>query len=325
MNKIVLQDRLYTDVFKIRPLDLLFVIDSSRSMASRITTSGQSKIEAVADSVEQFIAGYTEDDSNINYNIAITTTDADGRLMGGVIRSDTFRSSELREQVRDMQQEAELGLSTSAEKGILASYNVASRSSAMSTYSLNSGFYSKDHDLAVIIISDEDDSSGGACSSVDSCLRALTKMKSGYEGARVTFHAVADDKVKCHTPATIADAPYNSSLKLGANRYQDIVNATGGEFESLCEDNSDGMYIQITSNFDNFFRNIGKNLRKKFKLSIEADPSSFEVFLDGKQQILGQQYDFDSIENALIFNDGYIPRLGEILEIKYGMGTGTQL
>jgi len=309
-NKVILEDLTYNDDFIVPSLDILFVIDNSNSMREP-AAGGKSKLEHVRDTVKYFVSSYVGNDDNINYNIGITTIEGEGKLVGDVITSDLPVSTvkaKLEAAINDMIKLATIKI----EMGLLAGLNAA-RHSYISV--LNQEWYHAGNDLAIVVISDEDDSSGGDCSSVDGCFGWLSYLKTGYPGRRVSFHAIADKYESCLENIYV-------NHKAGSKRYEQMVKTSGGEFIAMCEPKADGDPVHVRDDFDEFFDILGKNLRSTFPLKVTPDLSTLEVYLDGVLQVCPVDYYYDDEKIAIVFIDGHYPKHGQRLEISYVMGDG---
>jgi hypothetical protein len=96
-----------------------------------------------------------------------------------------------------------------------------------------------------------------------------------------------------------------------AERYAELVDATGGVKASLCD------------NFDNVMSNISDSILEfstKFYLSRTPIVDTIRVFVDGVQSP-SQAWSYDPVENSINFLTGFIPAQGADIRVVFTPGT----
>jgi hypothetical protein len=189
-------------------VDILWVIDNSGSMAE--------EQQELASNFPEFIRFFL--DSGLDWHIGVISTDTDGadkgKLQGAggyrYLDPDTPNPNEL------FQQMATLGTDGSSdERGRRAAYS-ALTDPLVSGY--NAGFYRENASLHVIVISDENDSSG-ANPSRNEFINFLNGIK--LDPDAVTFSSIVGPANGCAT----ADP---------GTEYLAVTDAVGGIVESIC-------------------------------------------------------------------------------------------
>jgi hypothetical protein len=172
------------DVFRqvsVRKVDILWVIDSSGSMAAK-----QARLAA---SFQQFINQLVNANPPIDFHIAVTTTDTDNALLRGKLRPWTVGANSedyiscvpemagvvcntganVASAVSAFQQMSQVGITGSAhERGLFAAYLALNNPVNNSTAAVDR-FIRKDASLYVIAVSDEDDGSCNPMSRQATC------------------------------------------------------------------------------------------------------------------------------------------------------------
>jgi hypothetical protein len=168
----------------------------------------------------------------------------------------------------------------------------------------NRTFLREDASLELVFLSDEEDQSRAPVTFyVD-----FFKNIKGFRNTSL-FHAsaiVGDTPRGCSSPNGEADAGF---------RYLEVVNATGGEFGSICD-----------RSFANVLRDIGNRafgLRVDFFLSRVADRATVQVFnLNGcgagaTRTGPATGWTFDPAANSILWNAGSVPQPGRCFEVEY--------
>jgi len=186
-------------------VDVLFVIDNSCSM--------QDDQDALAANAETFIS--EADLQSANYRIGVTTTSewpAQGQLVGPVIDRERLNRSEV---IAEFRAQTRVGTEGSGiEEGaasVLAALRRAQRGSSLNGELLRDGA-----SLAVIIVTDEDDSSPASMLSYYRDIVAIAPND-------LVFAIVSGGADGCGTA-------------LATPRYAELLTLTGGEHVSICDD-----------------------------------------------------------------------------------------
>lgn len=241
------------------PADILFYGDTSFSMRRELTT--------LADNLAVF-ADRLGDLSSDWHLMAVTGPSGCG--IGGVLTPDTedyvakFSAGIQTPPTDDTQDE--MGLQ-----------NVAAAINAVNG-GCNTGFLREDATLHIIILSDEDDESPG-----------FDTNPGGYWGLYLDqIVAAKGDPAKVIISAIGGPVPDGCNDADPANGYWDAVQATNGEFLSICEE-WDGELSTLA--------NISVT-RDTFVLLGDPDPDTIEVTIDG---VLSETWAWIPAQNAVVF------------------------
>ncbi len=164
--------------------------------------------------------------------------------------------------------------------------------------------------LAVIGASDSDDSSFGE---VAWYARWLKGFKGKGNEALITFSALGG-------PDPSGCTPPGQEQVLGAHvdpttRLHGLVTATGGVFESICDQGGfDGALKRIALNL--------KTLRKYFPLSVTPDVTTITVTVDGQPVAQDPQEGWQYLPaiNSIAFLGSFVPDPGATVVITYAVG-----
>ncbi|MGZ3458604.1 MAG: choice-of-anchor D domain-containing protein, partial [Archangium sp.] len=161
----------------------------------------------------------------------------------------------------------------------------------------NAGFLREDAKLAVIVLSDEDDSSPQPESFYETFLLGLK----GGDHSKVNFSAIVG-------PADLSQCPRASS---SGNRYIQLAQDTSGVVENIC-----------TPDWATSLQRISESafgLNRAFPLSqTPSDASHIVVKVDGVEVTSGWTY--DPATNAVVFDSNAAPAPGAGVEITYPVG-----
>lgn len=263
-------------------VDVLWVMDDSGTMSEE-----QTNLVANLAAFVSVLDGFGAD-----WQVGVTTTDADedeGALVAPLV---TPYASDVDGAFADAVSVGTGGSRT--EQGLLAA-RLATSEPAMS--STNAGLLRTGADLAVIVLSDEDDQSPGDADDYATYLGALP------DGRRARLSAVVGELPSgCASPYAAADP---------AGRYLAVVASTGGVADSICRRDFAETMKQLALN--------ALGLTDTFPLSAVPEPDSLEVRREGvllhPREEDGWRY--DPGQNAIVV-DGYaIPGPGEGLEVRY--------
>ncbi|MBI4818177.1 MAG: choice-of-anchor D domain-containing protein [Deltaproteobacteria bacterium] len=299
-----------TDTFEQVPIpqaDVLFVVDDSCSMEDEQMRLGAN--------VTQFLS-YAQAQA-IDYQIGVTTTDVElniptGPYQGGkrgqlveyggtrVITPQTPSASTLFNNMVTA-----LGIDGSgAEAGLEAAY-LALTDPVLSSW--NAGFLRTDAALAVIIVSDEEDSSdnfrsGGSTAFYENFFRNIK----GFGTSLFSMSAVI--------VRPIDSAFCSSGGASQGHRYAAVASATGGAVESIC-----------TSNWGQTLSNIGLNtfgLKRKFFLSSVPVAITLHVDVDGVDVPAvvpagGTNWTYVASDNSVEFSPSQVPDAASVITMTY--------
>lgn len=254
------------------PSDILFFVDHSCSM--------DDDARAVSNNFSDFIGAlsvYTSD-----WQVIVTVED-DGCNMGGVL-SPTVPNYE----------DAFTDAATSNVKGVWTEAGFTIAANAIDKTDggeCNAGFMRPDAVLHLIMVSDEvEQSLGGWEAKLDQII-----AKKG-DPSLVTVSAITGDYPSgCSTSGNSAD--------FGAG-YWDAVQATGGEFLSLCTNWASSVDVLANASVE----------RSSFTLTSDAVEETIVVTVNGSTRSGGWVY--DSNDNSVDFSSS-IPSEGDVVEITY--------
>ena len=269
--------------------DILFVVDDSCSMVQE-----QMSIAANFAAFAQFAVTL-----DVDYRIGVTTTDLDegsaparGRLVPlGASRAQRLVSPRSTPSpAARFATNVNVGLdpSTFTERGFEAAYRALS-SPLVAGH--NAGFLRRDAYLAVIFVSDEDDQSSRSQGFYTDFFASLKGEQSLFTASAI----VGDLPDGCVSGAGMADP---------GTRYSEIVEATGGVFESICTGDWAATLERLS------YAAFG--LRRRFELSQPAVPATITVAVDGValpavDAAGAVVWTFDSAGNAVVFAQGSTP------------------
>ena len=236
-------------------IDFLFVIDNSGSMVS--------SQQHLAQEIPLFINKVLE--KNINYHAAVTTTDAFVSLFKNDPQLSQLKDGNSQEGpsgvrvVTNATPHAAEVLMKNLRQGVMGSGDERAFSSFQAALEnpLNSEFRRKNAHLAIIILSDEDDSTHNSISLSDDYsqftpvadtiefLDQYSQSTPLYRLYTVSAFAVYDQQCKEYLS--------NSSQKIG-QRYAELVDATRGAKVSLCSNFSVGLEQVLQTTLNNMNR-----------------------------------------------------------------------
>lgn len=331
-------DREQTDIFdqaRDPTVDVLFVIDDSGSMGDDQALLGQN--------FPQFFTSSNVDDAD--YHIAVTTTlsvgpncvDLNGSTCADDDMSGTYTScSDGGERFLtptspdpEGQFECNINVSTprgtpgisdcpgcfprrpgsSAESGLRAAYNFLSPPK-INDPAFNGGFMRDNAKLHVIIVSDEPDQSRGG---TDLYIDFFQNLKGFRNSSLVAVSAIAlADNERC---------PQDPDGNVGSARYEEVVSALNGRFQSFCEQDWSGSMRALGLD------SLG--LQVEFFLTRAATAETLEVCVRNGSttvactpatQVAGpgaNGYFYDDVNNSIVFNPGSVPPRGSRVEAHY--------
>jgi hypothetical protein len=263
-----------------RKLDILWVIDNSGSMADDQTALGQN--------FDAFIGEFIQRD--VDFKMAITTTDPRSGRQGVMISgSDTkLTSSKAKSNpsqfMNDFKNLVKVGTSGSGNEQGLAGASVFKNN-------YKNSFFREDAYFAIVIVSDEEDSSPNSVESYVANLQAV-KANPGF--------------VKIYSIVDLDNSNRGSGITTGSLRYQKASNLTSGT------------KAEIDGNWYQNLLDMGEsiiNLLDSFALAAAPVLGSVEVYVDGV--LISSGYSYDSSSHSIKFESGYLPPAGSTIRVTY--------
>jgi hypothetical protein len=290
-------DAIATEVFTqqaANALDTLFVIDNSCSMSEEQAFLG-SNLSAFLSSA---------DAQNIDYHIAVTTTDIARPTRGQFVGTTRVidRATPNRDQV----------FSSNVDQGVQGADGEAGLHAAFLALSdplitgHNAGFLREDAALAIVVVSDEEDQSFSSTAFYEAYYLGIKA-----DPSRVSFHAIVGTTPGgCVGPAGAADH---------GHRYLDVVDYFGGVKESICG-----------ADWGLALENVGaaaSALRSRFALGSEPVPGTISVTVNGVQVPAfapsGEpNWIYEPATNAVAFTAAAIPAESATVEVTYAIACG---
>ena len=271
-------------------VDILWVMDNSGTMSEE-----QENLVANLSSFVDVLDGFGAD-----WQAGVITTAADGDDGGTIV--GPILSPYLADVATSFAEQVDVGVTGDiTEKGLRA-IQLATSEALLST--TNADLLRSAADLAVVVLSDEDDHSDGDTSDYVDHLDALK----GAGRARLSA-VVGQRPAGCASPYAAADA---------VERYLVVSEATGGVQDSICR-----------ADFTDTMKALALNalgLTDTFPLRMVPEPETIEVRLEGvllyERPENGWQYDAGL--NAIVL-DGYaIPGPGAGIEVRYFAWLGAE-
>lgn len=291
-----------TDIFNQlsdNKIDILWVVDDSGSMSE--------EQNLLAQNFASFIN--FADSLSVDYQVAVTTTEVNDGVSGEIWACSGFPkilTPSVANRVQAFQCAANVtnppggnsrpnpGGSDEQEAGLQAA-RIALDVPVVT--GANAGFMRPDARLAVIMVSDEEDQSDG---SVNLYIDFFRNLKGFRNPQLVSVSAIA------------GDVPGGCATADAGTRYQNAVQAIGGQFGSVC-----------SNSWQTLLQNIGLGvfaLRSTWTLSRQADPASITVRVNGNSvaQSGTNGWSYDPAANTVTFNGNAIPPPGARIEVQYG-------
>lgn len=272
-------------------LDILYVMDNSCGMG------GVNQV--VSNTVETLLAEATT--AQADYRLGVVTMDLD-MPQAGQLEPVMGPSAQILTPVLAAPAEALRGLIAGAntEEGSAAEQGLGAFVRALSaplTLGWNLGLLRPEADLAVLIVSDEDDGSPGT---TDYYLDALRAVKGWRTPHRVQLSAVVGDAGGgCTGPIGFAAA---------GTRYLELARRSGGSSHSIC-----------TADWARTLSELGLATfgpKSSFALSGVPQPETLRVTVDGAS-VASTAWSYDAQVRALTFAPTAVPPAGAQLEVSY--------
>lgn len=263
-------------------VDVLWVMDDSGTMSEE-----QSNVIA---NLSQFVSVMARMGADWQVGAVTTSAGSGGGLLTGDIV--TAYDAEVESRFAEL---VDVGTAGEREEQGLLALELATSEPLLSGE--NAGLLRDGADLAVIVLSDEDDQSPGDVADYVAHLEALK----GAGNARLSA-VVGQLPAGCASPYAAADP---------AARYIEVATATGGLQDSICR-----------VDFSETMKDLALNalgLDDTFELTRVPEPETLEVLLDGvklhERPENGWQYDAGL--NAIVL-DGYaVPGPGAAITVNY--------
>ncbi len=311
-NEYQLSGTEHTEVYFLDPsteVDVLFVVDDSPSM--------KQEHDKVKEAFEEFIFEVNESDSD--WQIGVTTTDMETD-QGGVLLGPgplyITPETENYESVFLAKIDTVGTQGSGWEQGLQAARRALLDAPAGLADTANVGFLRPDADLAIVVVSDENDcSDGGAlphedqleCYQMNEMLVPTTDYIHAFEGLEqgnrtVTFSAIVGppsaEECEDATPG---------------HRYLSVVRDLEGLNADICEDD----YAEVMTDLGL----LASGVQTFFALQWFPDPETLEVLVDGEDvpedaaELDGWSYRED--ENTVYIWGSHEPARGSKVEIHY--------
>lgn len=273
-------------------VDLLLIVDDSGSMSEE-----QARLAAAAPTL---IA--RGDAAGADYHVGVTTTDPGptpfpiGTLRG----TPRYVTAASATRVADLSAAVNQGvLGSGQEEGLAAA--VAAVTDPTLLAGTNAGFLRANAELAVLVLSDEEDQSAAT---VPGVVQALAARPIGLPGA-VRIYGLTGGPAGCNSGGGFADPGL---------RYEEAANLTGGFTRSICD-------VDYTAAITAIADAIFQGARAVYPLASRPAPGSVEVRVDGVllPATVGNQVNWglDYQAAQLIFVGGNGPAAGATVEVRY--------
>jgi hypothetical protein len=268
-------------------VDVLWVIDNSCSMEEE-----QSSLTA---NFSKFMNYFTN--SGLDYHVGVVSTDMDSGAHSGKLRRDagnsfidtTYSASEA---AQSFTRRARMGTSGSGwERGLDAAWaSIVTHGNGN-----NSGFYREEAAFAMIVISDEEDSSDISVNEFSSWATALKPASD-----MVSFSSIVWQQ-QC------GNGPWGETV---GSRYLSVTNTVGGIDWPICNTNWDSVLTELGMQ--------AAGLRREFYLSSVPVVDSIAVVVqddNGNSQEfqIDADYEYDRARNSIRFQSFVPEPLDEVL------------
>ncbi|MCT4641727.1 MAG: hypothetical protein N4A33_05465 [Bacteriovoracaceae bacterium] len=253
-------------------IDILWVVDNSGSMGAEQAL--------LAQNFDSFIQDFVT--KNIDFKMAITTTDAGGVPVTGSLSklTKTAMDQDTNQFMNDFKNLIKVGIYGSGhEKGM--------HNSDLFTLNYAPTYFRSDAYYIVVYVSDEWDQSS---KTVEEYYANLTAWKS--DTSKVKAYSIVNMK---------------SNYQYGHARYKKITELTNGTINSIHSD----FYQTLTSMGTNI-----ANLVHSFVLTNNITlTESIKVYIDNVLVTSGWSY--DSVNNAILFEASSVPGSGAQIKVEY--------
>lgn len=292
------EDATYEEAFEqsaFESVDVLWIVDNSGSMSAAV---GQVKTN-----FQSFMTEFSK--LNLDYQLGVVTTDMDnpaqaGRLQGpeGVtyVTPDTPDAETVFAAMIDQ------GIMGSGDEKGLAAAKTALSDPLLSGH--NAGFLREDAALAVIVVTDEDDSSPQSPADFSSWLLGLKA-----DSSRVSFSGITGpDPWGC---SEWVGADYITAV--AGTKYNQVVSLTGGIQQSICSSTFDDtlQYLSLTA--------VGM----LYRFPLTQTPSNIGQMFVSVDGVEVDYYDgtngwtYEPSDNHLVFHGESIPPPESDISVSY--------
>lgn len=276
-------------------VDILWVIDDSCSM-------GDEQLRLIGN-LSRFVDFADSQDSD--YQMAVTVTDGTSSRSGRFERAFPFPAvirDDYPEREAAFRETFQVGTAGSGiEAGLGAAKNALIRAQEEEP-NINSGFLRDDAQLAIVLMSDEDDQSIESDPNLELFFRTV---KGPGRESRTKIHAIAGPTTEsCRNEE-------GRFLAAPGFRYERFTKIFGGNFLNICEDDWSPLLTQL--GLDTF------EPEDTWFLSQAADPATVRVFVNGAEvaQSATDGWTFNFSANAVEFNGTALPPPGARIEVRY--------
>jgi len=288
-------------------VDILFVIDDSRSMAS--------EQERVAEGFGDFMAAFV--DTDLDFQLGVTTTDLDPENpSAGLLVGDPPFVTAADDWQQEMSARFLVGVEGSdKERGLAAAWQVLSGDEPH-----NDGFMRDAAALALVFVSDENDCSdeGGLHEDASSAVcyensDALVPVQEYIE----RFRALKDGSARVIASGILGpDVQAGCAETWPGHRYMTLVERLDGHVGNICE-----------SDYGEMMDTIGSQIIAPatiFPLRELPVEDTLEIAIDGEvvPRDPDTAWDYDRLDNSVRFDGVYVPPYGATLEIRYEIAHG---
>jgi hypothetical protein len=271
-------------------VDVLWVIDNSGSMSG--------EVGKLADDFGVFIDRFVT--FGLDYHIAVVTTDMDDPAQAGLFRGPVITPNTPNPTQEFRAQAAQGSSGSGDERGRDAAY--AALTSPLID-GPNAGFLRPGLPLAIIVITDENDSS-------TTSKNLFTSWLNGVKGDPLltSYNALAGPETgffPCITFFAGVDAE-------PAPGYAEVVRATGGLYASICHSSMDTFLTAMA--------NAAIGVLSTYSLRSEVlDPSGIIVTVDGREVPADADdgYTYDAATNSVTLHGDATPNPGDDVLVQY--------
>lgn len=275
-------------------VDILWVVDDSGSMANERST--------LVGNFDRFVQELLS--LKVDFQMGVTSiVFADGGRLRGTTKIITKMTPDPR---RVFEQNTTFPASRSRWEQGLRMAQLALTSPNIDPGQTNAGFLRANAALAIIVITNEDDSSFGTTGHYARVFKAL-KGK-GNENL-ISFSVIGGTIPNgCVSPG---ESNLYGSTASPAVRYAEVATKTGGIIGSICDASFEQTLIRIAQALN--------TLKRVFPLTLKPIINSITVTVDGvaipQDPVNGWQYRTDT--NSVVFLGNYVPPPGSTVRLQY--------
>ena len=276
--------------FSTRQTDLLFIVDDSCSMAPAQEGLAQ-HVAAIANTLTG---------RGVDFHFGVVTTDMNNRARSGrLIGMPSFLDAQTPDLAAELEARVVPGIMGNGnEQGILAARRAVTPPLATSQ---NMGFLRDAADLAIVIVSDEEDGSPNN----PSITAVISELRAAAGHGALSISGITGG------PTQGCDGPYGDAD--AAPRYVELIGRAGsGIWRSFCQD----IGLSLRAIADHLFGG------PTFRLSTEPINSTIVVQVNGQtvpaMSAAGLEiWRYNAALQSVVFTDGNAPANGATIEITY--------